>query len=162
MPLDRRQALALSVGGILAGLFGARAAAAAGTFEVTRSDAEWRAALGPDRYAVLRKEATERAHSSPLNAEKRAGVFHCAGCDQALYASADKYDSGTGWPSFTRSVSAAAVGRREDRTLGLFPRTELHCSRCGGHLGHVFDDGPAPTGERHCINGLALEFKPAA
>jgi len=148
--------------GILAlplGLLAARPAQAE-TFPLMLSDAEWRARLSPAAYAVLRQEDTEPAFSSPLNDEKRAGLFHCAGCDQALFDAAAKFDSGTGWPSFFQELPGA-VGYREDRNLFLMLRTEEHCSNCGGHLGHVFDDGPAPTGKRHCINGLALTFRPA-
>jgi peptide-methionine (R)-S-oxide reductase len=134
-------------------------AAPKGTFAVMRSEAEWKRILTPDQFVVLREEATERAGSSPLNDEKRKGTFHCAGCDQALYSSDTKFDSGTGWPSFYAPIEGA-VGTREDRKFFL-TRTEVHCSRCGGHLGHVFDDGPPPTGLRHCINGVVLKFVPA-
>ncbi len=130
-----------------------------GSFEITKTDEEWRSILTDAQYRVLRKEATERPHTSPLNGEKRAGDYHCAGCDLPLYSSKTKYDSGTGWPSFYQSI-ANAVGTKEDRSLFL-TRTEVHCRRCGGHLGHIFDDGPAPTGKRHCINGVALTFKAA-
>jgi peptide-methionine (R)-S-oxide reductase len=145
--------------------FGVGAAAQAGTvaegrFDVSRTPDQWRAQLGDDAYAVLREGDTERAFTSPLNDEVRAGVFHCKGCDQALYSSKTKFKSGTGWPSFFAPLSDA-VETMPDR--GLFTtRTEVHCDRCGGHLGHVFDDGPAPTGKRHCINGLAMTFAPAA
>ena len=134
-------------------------AAAKGRFAYQLSDAEWRQRLGPAAFAVLRREATERAWTSPLLKEGRKGVFACAGCDQALFASATKYDSGTGWPSFYAPLRGA-VRTSTDFKIGL-PRTEVHCSRCGGHLGHVFDDGPRPTGKRYCINGLALQFRPA-
>lgn len=133
--------------------------AGAETFEISLSADEWLARLGPERFAVLREEATEPAGSSPLNNEKRAGTFLCAGCDLPLFASSAKYDSGTGWPSFWEPL-ANAVGTRPDP--GFFgSRTEVHCRRCGGHLGHVFDDGPQPTGKRYCMNGLALQFAAA-
>jgi peptide-methionine (R)-S-oxide reductase len=135
------------------------AAGAATTFEVTHSDAEWRKLLTADQYAVLRHEATERPFSSPLDHESRRGTFACAGCDLALFSSTTKFDSRTGWPSFWTPLEKA-VGTTPDTTLGMV-RTAVHCRRCGGHLGHVFDDGPKPTGLRYCMNGVALIFKPA-
>ncbi|MHB2266589.1 peptide-methionine (R)-S-oxide reductase MsrB [Aliihoeflea sp. PC F10.4] len=135
-------------------------AAAEGNFEVTKTDAEWRAMLSDMQYSVLRQEGTERAFTSPLNDEKRTGMFHCAGCDNAVYSSQVKYDSGTGWPSFWQSEDGA-VGTKVDNSM-FMTRTECHCARCGGHLGHIFDDGPQPTGKRHCINGVAMNFKPGA
>lgn len=140
--------------------FGSRPAAAGETFEVTKSEAEWRALLSPEQYAVLREEDTERPFTSPLNEEKRKGVFHCAGCDLPAFASETKYNSGTGWPSFYAPLDNA-VGTREDSSF-FMTRVEVHCRRCGGHFGHVFDDGPPPTGKRYCMNGLALAFRPAA
>ena len=123
------------------------------------SEAEWRKKLSPWAYKVLREQATERPYSSPLNEEKRAGTFLCAGCDLPLFASRTKFESGTGWPSFWQPLPRA-VGTSRDFDLG-FPRTEVHCARCGGHLGHVFDDGPKPTGKRYCMNGVALRFRAA-
>lgn len=158
---DRRQVLrALAWGGaglVLAGC-GERAEAAQ-KFAVVRTEAQWRARLGPAAFAVLRREETERPFTSPLNDEHRTGTFLCRGCAQPLFASRTKFDSGTGWPSFWAPLPRA-VGSRQDRSWGM-ARTEVHCSRCGGHLGHVFDDGPRPTGERFCTNGLALRFRPA-
>ena len=127
-------------------------------FTVELTDAEWREKLSPEAYRVLRKHGTERAGSSPLDREKRTGAFTCAACDQELFASGAKFDSGTGWPSFFAPLEGA-VATKVDRTL-FMSRTEVHCSRCGGHLGHVFEDGPAPTGERYCMNGAALKFQP--
>ncbi len=126
------------------------------SFSYTLSDSEWRKKLSPAAYGVLRKSDTERAFSSPLDKEKRKGTFACKGCGQQLFRSADKFDSGTGWPSFTRSL-AKATGTSTDYNLG-YPRTEVHCSRCGGHLGHMFNDGPKPTGQRWCMNGVAMTF----
>lgn len=126
-------------------------------FEIMRTDEEWRRILTSAQYRVLRREGTERAGSSPLNWEKRAGTFLCAGCDLPVYSSNTKFDSGTGWPSFWEAIEGA-VGTSTDRSF-FMTRTEVHCRRCGGHLGHVFNDGPPPTGKRHCINGVALKFK---
>ena len=128
-------------------------------FPLQKSDADWRRELTPESYQVLRQHGTERAGTSPLDHEARAGTFRCAGCGQRLFASDAKFDSGTGWPSFFQPLPGA-VGTREDRSL-FTRRTEVHCSRCGGHLGHVFPDGPEPTGERYCMNGVALKFEPA-
>jgi peptide-methionine (R)-S-oxide reductase len=128
------------------------------TFPVAHSDEEWRAKLSPAQYQVLRKHGTERAGTSPLNAEKRHGTFICAGCGQELFASDTKFESGTGWPSFYQPLEGA-VGTNEDRSF-FMTRTEVHCRKCGGHLGHVFDDGPRPTGQRFCMNGVSMEFKP--
>lgn len=133
--------------------------AAEGNFEVTRSEAEWKEMLSSQEYRVMREEGTERAYSSPLNDETRDGMFHCKGCDLALYASEHKYDSGTGWPSFWQAQDNA-IGTKPDRSL-FTTRTECHCRRCGSHLGHIFDDGPQPTGKRHCINGVSLTFRAA-
>jgi len=124
---------------------------------VTKTDAEWKAALTPEQFRVLRKHGTERAGTSALDKEYRKGVFHCAGCGKALFASETKFNSGTGWPSFFQPIDGA-VGTSTDFVL-LYPRTEVHCGDCGGHLGHVFDDGPKPTGKRYCMNGVALSFK---
>ena len=125
---------------------------------MSHTDDEWRKALSPSQYAVLREQATERPFSSPLNAEHRPGRFACAGCGLELFSSDTKFDSGTGWPSFWQPLDQA-VAEHRDSTLGMV-RTEVHCQRCGGHLGHVFADGPQPTGLRYCTNGTALTFKP--
>ena len=130
------------------------------TFPITRTDAEWRQQLTPEQYAVLRGHATERPGSCALNHEKRRGSFRCAGCGNLLFTADSKFDSGTGWPSFGLPVPGA-VQTTVDRSLGMV-RTEVHCSQCGGHLGHVFPDGPPPTGERYCMNGVAMDFEPEA
>lgn len=129
-------------------------------FRVSRTEDEWRRRLTRAEFNVLRNAATERPYSSPLNDEDRKGVFKCAGCGNAVYSSAHKYDSGTGWPSFWRAIEKGAVGTSTDYKIG-YPRTEVHCADCGGHLGHIFGDGPEPTGKRHCINGVALDFAAA-
>lgn len=128
-------------------------------FEVTRSDEEWKKLLSPAAYRVLRHQDTEVPFTSPLNKEHRKGIFACAGCALDLFSSDTKFDSGTGWPSFYRPL-ANAVATTQDNSLGM-SRVEVHCRRCGGHLGHVFDDGPKPTGLRYCMNGVSLTFKPA-
>jgi len=136
-----------------------RKPAPAESFPVQKAEAEWRAALDPMAYKVLREHGTERAGTSPLNAEKRDGRFVCKGCGTEVFMSGTKFESGTGWPSFTSPVEGN-VAEREDRAF-FMTRTEVHCAVCGGHLGHVFPDGPQPTGLRYCINGAALGFEPA-
>jgi peptide-methionine (R)-S-oxide reductase len=128
------------------------------TFPVSKTSDEWEATLSPSQFHVLREHGTERAGTSPLNLEKRAGTFYCAGCGQPLFASSTKFESGTGWPSFWQPLDRA-VETTEDRSY-FMTRTEVHCAKCGGHLGHVFPDGPRPTGLRYCMNGVALKFEP--
>ena len=151
-------------------LFGAAAAAIGGwyvwrapaqadaelKFEIVKTDDEWRKILSKEQYRVLRKQGTERAFTHPFNDNKAAGIYHCGACELSLYNSKTKFDSGTGWPSFFAPLENA-VGTSKDYFIG-FARTEVHCRRCGGHLGHIFDDGPAPTGKRHCINGVSIKF----
>ncbi len=155
--MERRRFLGLSGAGALAAVAGLPAVAA--EFEVTRSDAQWRAMLSDLEYKVMRREGTERAGSSPLDKLYDPGTYFCRGCDLPLYASDHKYDSGTGWPSFWQALPDA-VRTKPDRKF-LRVRTEVHCRRCGSHLGHVFDDGPPPTGKRHCLNGVSLIFRAA-
>jgi peptide-methionine (R)-S-oxide reductase len=147
---------ALAAAGVLALRTRGRANAATETFEINRTPEEWKHLLTPDQYAVLREQSTERPFTSPLNKEHRKGTFTCVGCDLALFASDTKFDSGTGWPSFYAPIDGA-VRTDTDYTFGMI-RDEVHCRRCGGHLGHVFNDGPKPTGLRYCINGVSLKF----
>ena len=155
--MTRRALLAGSIIGMTVGRIAASSAAQ--TFEVVHSDAEWRKLLTPVQYAVLRQAAAERPFTSPLLGEHRHGTFVCAGCKLRLFSSGTKFESGTGWPSFWAPLDNA-VGTTQDSTFGM-TRTAVECTRCGGHLGHVFDDGPKPTGLRYCMNGVALTFKPA-
>jgi len=160
MKLDRRAFLGLGgAAAIAAALSGRNLSAQPGRFPYRLTDAQWRRRLNPAQYATLRQAATERPGSSPLDREHRRGTFHCAGCGQPLFSSAAKFESGTGWPSFFRPLPRAVV-TREDRSL-MMARTEVLCARCGGHLGHVFDDGPRPTRLRYCMNGVAMTFRPA-
>ena len=163
MELTRRQAIGTGIGAAAvaalwsSGMTGG--AQAATKFPLTLTDAEWKKRLSPAAYQVLRHEDTERPYTSPLLNEHRAGIFACAGCALPNFSSKTKFESGTGWPSFWAPLNKTAVGTTSDTTLGM-TRTEVHCSRCGGHLGHVFDDGPKPTGLRYCMNGVALKFLP--
>jgi len=155
--MNRRTLLFTAAALPLAGLpFVRRSDAAKGEFEVTRSEAEWRAMLSDQEFYVMREEGTERAGSSPLDKVYDPGMYRCKGCDLDVYSSEHKYDSGTGWPSFWQA-QPGAIGTKPDRKLFMV-RTEVHCSRCGSHFGHIFDDGPEPTGKRHCLNGIALNF----
>jgi peptide-methionine (R)-S-oxide reductase len=164
--MNRRELLGMSsVGVVVAALIGQRAlmqgsSEGSGNFPVKHTDAEWRAKLNSESYNVLRKGATELPFTSPLVKEHRSGIFACAGCDQPLFSSKVKYDSKTGWPSFWESLPKATIKRPDFKMAS--PRTEIICSNCGGHLGHVFTDGPKPTGLRYCMNGDALTFKPTA
>ena len=158
---DRRRSLAILGGGVALPVLAAckAAPAEAKSWKVNLSDAQWRKKLTSAEYRVLRQESTETPYSSPLNKEKRRGTYVCAGCANALYSSSTKFESGTGWPSFWKPL-AGAIGTKSDRKLG-YSRVEVHCADCGGHLGHVFDDGPKPTGKRYCMNGVAMDFRPA-
>jgi len=159
--LTRRHMLGLLGAGVALPVLSACGSgdAEAKAFPVRYSEAEWRKRLTPAQYRILREEGTERAFTSPLNKEHRKGTFLCAADGNPLFSSATKYDSGTGWPSFWKPLPGA-IGTSSDYTLG-YPRTEVHCARCGGHLGHVFDDGPKPTGKRYCMNGAAMTFRRA-
>ena len=158
--IDRRTLLGGGSAAIAAGLLfgGCASKASAARFPVTKTDAQWRQQLGPERYRILREAGTERAGTSPLNDEHRKGIFVCAACANPLFASTTKFDSGTGWPSFWKALPNATVTRG---ARNMFFGTEILCARCGGHLGHVFNDGPQPTGLRYCMNGLALAFRGA-
>ena len=140
-------------------MFGTKAKTTDTTFPVTKTDQEWRAILSPEAFRVLRQHGTERPGTSPLNREKRPGTFDCAGCGTPLFEASTKYESGTGWSSFFQPIEGA-VATTTDRSFFMV-RTEVHCAKCGGHLGHVFPDGPAPTGQRYCMNGVSLAFRPA-
>jgi peptide-methionine (R)-S-oxide reductase len=154
-----RRTMLKSLTAVAAALLAPRVAeAAAASYEIEKSEEEWARALTPEQYQVLRKHGTERPFTSPLDREKRTGTFHCAACDLPLFSSAAKFDSGTGWPSFFQPLPDA-VGTSVDKSL-FVTRTEIHCRRCGGHLGQVFDDGPKPTGLRYCMNGVAMRFAP--
>ena len=161
--MDRRKLVlvggVVAVGGVMSLLRGHAGAAAAPVYPVRLTPSQWRARLSPDQFAVLRQAATEAPGVSPLLNEHRRGRFICAGCSLALFSSSTKFDSGTGWPSFYAPLDRA-VATSPDFSM-IVPRTEVHCSRCGGHLGHLFDDGPRPTGLRYCMNGAAMGFQPA-
>lgn len=160
MLVSKRQFLSLSSMAAIGLSFGCgREVSAKARFAVNKTEAEWRKILSPAAYNVLRRENTETPYTSRLNKEKRAGTYICAGCAKPLYSSKTKFESGTGWPSFYAPL-AGGVGTTTDYKIGV-PRTEVHCARCGGHLGHVFDDGPKPTGKRYCMNGVAMKFIPA-
>ncbi|WP_340588317.1 peptide-methionine (R)-S-oxide reductase MsrB [Erythrobacter alti] len=161
--INRRSLLAWLGAGVSVPILaacGGSEARAQQSYPVSRSEAEWRRRLSAQEFRVLREAATERPFSSPLDSESRRGTFVCAGCNNRLYSSAQKFDSGTGWPSFWQAIDNGSVGYSTDHHLG-YPRREVHCADCGGHLGHVFNDGPRPTGKRHCINGVAMNFRPS-
>jgi len=163
--INRRNMTVGALAAAAAGWYAWRAPATAGSqakaklkaFEIVKTDDEWRKILTEKQFYVLRKHGTERAFTHAYNDNKQAGVYHCAGCELPLYSSKTKFDSRTGWPSFWAPIEETAVGTTVDYFIG-YPRTEVHCRRCGGHLGHIFDDGPPPTGKRHCINGVSLKF----
>ena len=157
--MNRRQMLGTGAAALALGIASARTNAAEGVFEVSRTETEWKSMLTPLQYKVMREEGTERAGSSPLDKNYDPGTYHCRGCDLAPYASDTKYDSGTGWPSFWAALPDAVATKKDRRLLQV--RTEVHCRRCGSHLGHIFNDGPPPTGKRHCLNGVSLVFRPA-
>lgn len=157
MPMNRRSFLTTSAVAYLAAP--TIAAAKESSFKVTHSTAEWREMLSDAEFRVMREEGTERAFTSPLNGQKATGTYHCKGCEQALYSSDTKFESGTGWPSFWAPLDDAVATKPDPGLFGT--RTEVHCDRCGSHLGHVFDDGPQPTGKRYCMNGVAMLFRPA-
>jgi peptide-methionine (R)-S-oxide reductase len=157
MQLNKRKFISLASAGAALIVFGCGKSATAKTrYAVTYSDAEWKKRLSPAAYLVLRREDTERPYTSPLNNEKRKGTFVCAACNQRLFVSGTKFESGTGWPSFYAPL-VGGIGTNTDYKIGVL-RTEVHCARCGGHLGHVFNDGPKPTGKRYCMNGVAMKF----
>ncbi len=160
LDFTRRKALGLAGTGALIGFVTLTSGSpvAAQSFPIKRSEAQWRRQLTEKQFYILREAGTERPYSSPLNEEERKGTYRCQGCNNAVYSSAAKYESGTGWPSFWKPLRGA-VGTEPDYRMVL-PRTEVHCADCGGHLGHVFDDGPKPTGKRWCMNGAAMKFRP--
>ncbi len=160
MDITRRRLLTTTMLGLAAAIAMPVHLCAQQKFEIEHSEEEWRKLLTPDQFAVLRKAATERPYTSPLNNEKRAGLFACVGCQLDLFSSTTKFESGTGWPSFWAPLDNA-VGTTRDTSFGMV-REAVHCRRCGGHLGHVFNDGPKPTGLRYCMNGIALTFKPTS
>lgn len=161
MQLSRRKLLAGGIAGATALFAGSGVRAMQrGNFRVRYSEAQWRRRLTSAEFRILRDHGTERPYSSALNDEHRRGTYICAGCNNRLYSSSTKFESGTGWPSFYRPIDSGAIGTSSDRTLGM-TRTEVHCADCGGHLGHVFRDGPRPTGLRYCMNGVAMDFVPA-